>query len=643
MSSAPRPSERFGRYELVRLMGRGGMGEIWAARDTLLDRPVVIKRLRSHLSDNPAFVDMFLDEAQAAAKLAHPNVVKIYDLGMLDGTYFMAMERLYGWDLNEIRKQLHARGELLPVPVVLRLVIDACRGLHAAHTAKTDKGVPLKLVHRDVSPQNLFVTRDGILHVLDFGVAKSAIQRRQTMAGTIKGKVAYMSPEQALGEPLDARSDIFALAIVLHELVSGQRLFDRPVDVQVFDAVLTEPILPPMRRGAALPGSLVSATMRALQRDKTLRFDSAERFGDELEGVLRELGSSITARDVAVYLRERFGEPPSDEGDAAFVSASGSASVDSAGKPLKLSSGERTARDPDPGAYARESAGMIPQPGVTRLGEVARVAGLGHEGARTIEVSGVQPASPFEDVSDASRPASRPSTIVVRERGEVPTLSEISDGVTPKIPGRSPSVLDTVRAFAAQHQLALVGTVLVAIVLGALWVAREPDETLPAPPTPPYFKDPQVKLEGPSEVTAVAPTPTPTPTPAAPLPHTAEAAAVKSDVAPIAPSPQDNEAAPLDASAKSSVRSQRPRAAAKARVGARESGFLTIAVVPARDAEIFVDGASVGPAPLFGHEVASGRPIVVKVVWKRVGVSREHTLNVEPGKTLKHTFVLEKP
>ena len=121
MSSAPRPSERFGRYELVRLMGRGGMGEIWAARDTLLDRPVVIKRLRSHLSDNPAFVDMFLDEAQAAAKLAHPNVVKIYDLGMLDGTYFMAMERLYGWDLNEIRKQLHARGELLPVPVVLRL------------------------------------------------------------------------------------------------------------------------------------------------------------------------------------------------------------------------------------------------------------------------------------------------------------------------------------------------------------------------------------------------------------------------------------------------------------------------------------------------------------------------------------------
>lgn len=607
MSSANRPSERFGRYELVRLMGRGGMGEIWAARDTLLDRPVVIKRLRSHLSDNPAFVDMFLDEAQAAAKLAHPNVVKIYDLGMLDGTYFMAMERLYGWDLNEIRKQLHARGELLPVPVVLRLVIDACRGLHAAHTAKTDKGVPLKLVHRDVSPQNLFVTRDGILHVLDFGVAKSAIQRRQTMAGTIKGKVAYMSPEQALGEPLDARSDIFALAIVLHELVSGQRLFDRPIDVQVFDAVLTEPILPPMRRGDVLPGSLVSATMRALQRDKSLRFDSAERFGDELEGVLRELGSSITTRDIAVYLRERFGEPPSDESDAASVSASGSASVDSAGKPLKLSSGERTARDPDPGAYAR-----------------------------TVEVSDVGPSSSFRDASGASQQASRPSTIVVRERGEVHTLSEISDGVTPKISAPVPSALETLRALVAEHQLAVVGTVLVAIVLGVLWFAREPDEALPAPPTPPYFADPPVKLEGPSEVTAVAPTP------AAPPPGAPEAAPVNAPVAPMDPPPAKVEAAPLDPSVKSPPRRERPRSGTKARPSTRESGFLTIAVVPARDAEVFVDGVSVGPAPLFGYEVPSGRPTVVRVVWKRLGVSREHSLSVEPGKTLKHTFALER-
>ncbi|MEZ0312584.1 MAG: serine/threonine-protein kinase [Myxococcota bacterium] len=292
------------RYRLLERIAVGGMGEIFLGHDTVLDRRVVIKYLLDVAYADDDRVAMFLDEARAVARCDHTNVVKIFDIGVDRERYFMALEHLEGWDLAEVSKRATGLRRLVPVPIVVRLMMDAALGLHAAHEARAADGRPLELVHRDVTPRNLFVVRDGVLKLLDFGIAKSNLQRAATEVGMVKGTLAYMSPEQCTSRPMDRRSDVFALGVILHELLAGERLFRRKDAEGMMLAIVGEPIPPPHRPGG-VAGSVVAVASRSLERSPEMRFPTALAFAEALE---RAAGGEGPASREAVsdYLRGIF-------------------------------------------------------------------------------------------------------------------------------------------------------------------------------------------------------------------------------------------------------------------------------------------------------------------------------------------------
>jgi serine/threonine-protein kinase len=267
-----------GRYEILSNFALGGMAELLLARlagPNGFERAVVIKRILPQFSQHPPFVQMFLEEGRVAARISHPNVVQVHELAQEGGDLFLVMEYLQGESLAGVARRLHARALTLSPTLAAYIVAAASAGLHAAHELCDANGRPMDVVHRDVSPQNLFVTYDGGVKVLDFGIAKVSDRVSQTEQGTIKGKLEYMSPEQARGEPLDRRSDVFGLGVVLHELLAQRRLFRRPNPVATWNAVCQDPIPPPSEFNAACPPALDAICLKALARDPSLRFQSA--------------------------------------------------------------------------------------------------------------------------------------------------------------------------------------------------------------------------------------------------------------------------------------------------------------------------------------------------------------------------------
>ncbi|MBL9039185.1 MAG: serine/threonine protein kinase, partial [Archangium sp.] len=228
------PIQQYGKYFLVRKLAEGGMAEIFLAKQLGVEgfeKNVVVKRMLAHLSGRPDFVTMFLDEARLAASLSHPNIVQILDLGFEAGCYFIAMEYLAGEDMSAIIRTCASRRSLVPLPIALRIVADAARGLHFAHTVTDANGRPMNIVHRDVSPSNVFVTYTGQVKVLDFGIARAESRVSTTKAGVVKGKYQYMSPEQAAALPVDGRSDVYSLGVCLYEAVTNTRPFARDTDL----------------------------------------------------------------------------------------------------------------------------------------------------------------------------------------------------------------------------------------------------------------------------------------------------------------------------------------------------------------------------------------------------------------------------
>src|SRR6516165_5452866 len=225
MSADPIP---FGKYELISRLAAGGMAEIFLARTKSIqgfEKYLVIKRILSHRSQDPEFVRMFLDEARVAATLDHPNIVQIYDVGHVDNEYFIAMEYLRGHNLIEIVRAGAKLGYFKPpLEHVMSVLTGVCAGLHYAHDKRDFQGRPLDIVHRDVTPQNIVVSFDGAVKIVDFGIAKAATREVETLAGTLKGKIGYMSPEQCRGAAVVLRSDVFAVGISLYELTTGKRL-----------------------------------------------------------------------------------------------------------------------------------------------------------------------------------------------------------------------------------------------------------------------------------------------------------------------------------------------------------------------------------------------------------------------------------
>jgi serine/threonine protein kinase len=304
---------RLGDYVLLRKLATGGMAEIWLgqkAGPAGFSKQVVIKKILPHLAEDEKFVEMFLDEARLAAQLEHPNIVQIFDLGERDGSYFIAMEFIDGCDLEAIMARANAVGRPLPPSFVARVMADACTALDYAHHFRDASGREAHLVHRDISPQNLLVSRTGVVKVVDFGVAKAATSSHKTQTGAVKGKLSYMSPEQITAKPLDGRSDIFALGIVLYELLTGMRPFGHDSELLAVTAILHEQPRQPSALQSDIPIELENVILRALQKDPNDRFPSAADMQIALEQSLRARGEILTNRDIARYLEDLFSESP---------------------------------------------------------------------------------------------------------------------------------------------------------------------------------------------------------------------------------------------------------------------------------------------------------------------------------------------
>jgi serine/threonine protein kinase len=302
---------RFGAYELLAPLATGGTAEIFLARWTSLgvERLVVVKQLLPEHEKDEEFGDMFLDEARLGAKLSHPNIVHTYEMGTVGTRRFIAMEYLAGLTLGQIVVKSRRRvAGGLPTELAVGMAAHAALGLHHAHEIRLPDGTPLKIVHRDVSPQNLIVTFQGEVKVVDFGIAHAAVREARTKTGMVKGKFAYMAPEQCTAKPVDGRTDVFALGVVLWECLTGQRLFRRSTSYETYRAILTGEVPPPSSVNPALDLALDAIVLTALAREPDARFPTAQAFAEALDGWLRAHGRPAGPGAVAAYLAANFAD-----------------------------------------------------------------------------------------------------------------------------------------------------------------------------------------------------------------------------------------------------------------------------------------------------------------------------------------------
>ncbi len=294
----------FGKYQLIKKLATGGMAEVFLAKQSMGtggdNRHVVVKRILPHLAEDPEFIQMFQNEARVAAKFSHPNIAQIFDYGEENGTYYIAMEFIHGEDLGRLMRKAWSTGQWIARPLAIRIVASACEGLYYAHTRKDEEGRALKVVHRDISPQNILISFDGSVKLVDFGIAKAADQASMTKSGAIKGKFAYMAPEQAAGKPLDARTDVFAIGLVLYELLTGVRPLKRDSELATLQAALECAIDAPSVV-AEVPAELDDVVMRALAKAPDDRYKDARAFQMALEEFLisqRMVASSVQVSEL---------------------------------------------------------------------------------------------------------------------------------------------------------------------------------------------------------------------------------------------------------------------------------------------------------------------------------------------------------
>jgi serine/threonine-protein kinase len=299
---------RGGRYEKLAEIASGGMATVYLGR-TLgaagFERLVAIKEMHRHIASDDDLVGMFLDEARLAARIHHPNVVATLDVGSDEHGLFLVMEFVEGPSLQQVLTHLHRkRAQKMPIDIGLRIFLDTLEGLHAAHELTGEDGAPLYLVHRDVSPQNVLVSTDGIAKLTDFGVARAESRLSTTKAGNIKGKVPYMAPEQALAKPVDRRTDVFAAGSVLWEMLTGRRLVNADSEMaMIFQVTRVVPTSPRVER-PEIPMPIAAACLRALEKEASHRYATAADFAEAIEEAARVSNVAIaTPRAVATFIR----------------------------------------------------------------------------------------------------------------------------------------------------------------------------------------------------------------------------------------------------------------------------------------------------------------------------------------------------
>jgi len=307
----PTARRRLGKYVLLGRLGHGGMGKIYLAflpGPAGIEKLLVIKRLHSHLTGDRALVTSFLDEARLSMALSHPNIVHTYDVGELDGRYFMVMEYIDGQNLGVLLRTAKRSGAYPASHLWAGLMLGVLEGLHAAHIAKDARGRSLNIIHRDVSPQNVLVTYEGAVKLVDFGIAKAAMRVNETDAGVLKGKYAYMSPEQCESAELDPRSDVFSAGVVFWEMLAGRRLYKSDSILRSVERILNEPPISPLKVNAECDPALATVVVKALQKKRSDRFASAEEFRDAVDDAMRASARHFRKQDVRDLMQTVFSD-----------------------------------------------------------------------------------------------------------------------------------------------------------------------------------------------------------------------------------------------------------------------------------------------------------------------------------------------
>ena len=315
-----------GRYKIIRRVADGGMAEIFLA--TQLGRegfakPVILKRIHSTIYADPQFRNMFIDEAHISMSLSHSNIAQVLDLGVSAGRYFLALELVDGWDLGRVLHRAASAGVRLPRELALHVTADVCRALAYAHS-KAEGQTPLGIVHRDVSPHNILLSDQGEVKLTDFGIAKAMNKREHTGTGVVKGKVAFMSPEQAMGKPIDQRSDLFSLGTVLYLMVTRTRPFEGPSDLETLLRVQKGDFPPPEQASPDLPPEVAAVVARAMRKEPEERYQSADEMLTDVERVLRTAFRPVGQTELKRWLTElsaRDGVPPISQSTARATAA----------------------------------------------------------------------------------------------------------------------------------------------------------------------------------------------------------------------------------------------------------------------------------------------------------------------------------
>jgi len=484
-------SERFGDYELLQKIATGGMAEIYLARHVATQgfaRPVVVKRMLPQLAVRKDFVTMFLDEARLAANLSHPNVVQVFNLGEHAGSYFMAMELVDGPHLGSLFAHSLRQRRPLPVDLCVYICARSADGLDHAHDLKDPAtGLPLQIVHRDISPQNILVSRHGDVKVTDFGVAKATTQEAKTRTGIIKGKVSYMSPEQCLGEKVDRRTDVFALGIVLYELLTRRRLFRDKSDLLVMQRITQEQVPPPSTLNPAIDKELDQITMRALERGREKRYATAADLSEALDVWLALQGIADAKARLGKWMAEHAPDLGVAEGaleappvpEAPFPLVAEPAPTLSMTSPAPVTGVHDEGRaTPSSLPHARSSAvrpldapeTTVPNPPAGASSGATLIA----EGGTLVTpppFAALKPEEPSQSTDEASDPSQPPLHVVERVAARGPTLEPTIPDATVTHARPSEHKRPPIAAIAA----AVVGVVLVVAL--ALWRSGSDDAT----------------------------------------------------------------------------------------------------------------------------------------------------------------------
>ncbi len=301
-------SSDYGGYSLLERVATGGMAEVFRAKRKGVEgfeKVVAVKRILPHLSSNKDFVEMFIEEAKMVASLSHPNIVQIFDLGRVDETYYIAMEFVEGKDLRTILTRARNRNALPAVDLAALIAARVSAALEYAHRHRDSDGQELRIVHRDVSPQNILVSDEGEIKLVDFGIAKAATKASHTDSGSLRGKLLYMSPEQAWGKPLDKRSDLFALGAVFFEILTGHLLFSASSEMSVLERVREARFVPPSSLNPAVPIELEAVVMRLLNKNPVERYQDASEVLLDLDSYLRRR-PAVASGDLSRFVKRLF-------------------------------------------------------------------------------------------------------------------------------------------------------------------------------------------------------------------------------------------------------------------------------------------------------------------------------------------------